>query len=603
MKSKLLVLFWRIILTPLILLLPMPLQSAQVPNAELTGLWGAEKSFGPAVPFNLTIHIHPNNKTKINAKTKIKDGYAYVLGQRVPITTVQQGGKVALSFHLPGELGSFEGSMNQSANRIEGHWTSHPKKVLYANYATPVILLTTDKNTWTGTVHPVAERFSLYFLIEEAESGDLKVRLRNPDRNQGVFTRVASIKVEGSTLQFNSPDDDTLLLGSFDPDAGHITLEFPNRGGIYELTRRSRDNAPGYYPAPEDTRYQYRTPLNTGDGWATAPADTVGMSTADLQSLVQSILDTKTDSLITPYIHSVLVARQGKLVLEEYFYGYHADRVHDLRSASKTITALLAGQAFDAVAGFDSGSPVYQQFTKPIPQDESTPHRSALRASHLLSMSSGFDCDDNNDNSPGNENTMQEQAAELDWWEYTLALPMTAKPGSQGSYCSGGINLLGGLISKVQDTSLQTLFFQGLAEPLSISRYHMNLDPMGRGYAGGGLRMRPRDFLKIGQVLANQGRWQDTQIVSAEWIEQMLQSHTSIYADGDYGYGIWTGTLPYRGESIPVYSATGNGGQLLIVIPSLEMVVGFTGGNYGDFRTWIQWREQLVPDFILPGTK
>lgn len=576
------------------MLVPITVKGADEVRGQLPGLWGAEKFFGTAEPYNLTISLSEDAS------------HAYALGQSVASTHQEVEAQELLSFQFPGTLGRFEGTLNHQNNQIEGHWISNPNKVLYSQYATPVRLSSTNADTWTGMVQPVAESFSLYFLIESikeliepGESEALKVRLRNPDRNQGVFTRVAFIKVEDATLRFNSRDDEILLTGVYDSAADSITLPFPSRGGTYELTRRDRDDAIGYYPAPEVTPHLYRTPLNTGDGWPTAAAETVGLDSAILQSLVQSVLDTKTDSLATPYIHSILVARRGQLVLEEYFYGYHADRVHDLRSASKTVTALMTGQAIDATEGFDASSSVYQQFGKTIPRDEHEAQRQALRVSHLLSMTSGFACDDNENDSPGNENTMQSQSTQPDWWEFTLDLPMEAAPGTQGAYCSSAINLLGGLNSKTQGASVQTLFEQGLAAPLSITRYHMNLDPLGRGYGGGGLLMRPRDFLKMGQLMVDKGRWNDQQIVSEQWIENMLQSRTSIYADDDYGYGIWTSTLPYRGKPIPIYSATGNGGQLLIVVPSLELVVGFTGGNYGNFPTWIKWREQLTPEFIL----
>jgi len=569
------------------LLLPLSIYGADDLFAQIPGLWGAEKIFGSTEPYSITINLNEDAP------------YAYVLGQSVKITNPINGQKNKLAFSLPGNLGRFEGSLNRNSNRIEGHWVSHPSTVLYSRYATPVSLSPSATNTWIGEIHPVPESFSLYFLIEPGESETLNVRLRNPDRNQGVFTRVASIRLDETTLLFNSPDDETLLTGVYDAATDSILLAFPGRGGTYELTRRQRDEAPGYYPAPELTRYEYRKPLNTGDGWSTDNGRSVDLAEPGLQSLVQSILDTKTDSLITPYIHSILVARHGKLVLEEYFYGYHPDRVHDLRSASKTITALLTGQAIDSVAGFGLDSPIYESFGKPVAQDQHAPYRRSMNVSHLLSMTSGFACDDNDDDSPGNENTMQDQSDQQDWWEYMLSLPLVAEPGTSGVYCSGAINLLGGLVSKQQGLSLQTLFARGLAGPLSINRYHMNLDPLGRGYGGGGMFMRPRDFLKIGQVIVDKGRWHDQQVVSEQWIKQMLQSHASIYADDDYGYGIWTGYLPYRGKQVPIYSATGNGGQLLIMIPSLELVVGFTGGNYGDFRTWIQWREQLVPEYIL----
>jgi CubicO group peptidase (beta-lactamase class C family) len=117
------------------------------------------------------------------------------------------------------------------------------------------------------------------------------------------------------------------------------------------------------------------------------------------------------------------------------------------------------------------------------------------------------------------------------------------------------------------------------------------------------LHMRPRDFLKFAQLVADEGKWQGKQIVSKGWVTDMLAPHASIYGENDYGYTWWRSSLSYEDRELQVFSATGNGGQFLIIIPELELVVGINGGNYGDFRTWISWRDQLLPEHLFPAIK
>jgi len=153
------------------------------------------------------------------------------------------------------------------------------------------------------------------------------------------------------------------------------------------------------------------------------------------------------------------------------------------------------------------------------------------------------------------------------------------------------------------DCSTSPEFFRTrLAEPLGIERYHMNLDSLGRGYAAGGLRLRPRDFLKFGQTMLDGGRWNGQQVLVESWVANSLTPRARVNGQ-DYGYAWWRTAHEVGGRTFESWSATGNGGQLLINVPEFELVVAFNGGNYGDFRTWIRWRDELLPGFILEAVE
>ena len=129
----------------------------------------------------------------------------------------------------------------------------------------------------------------------------------------------------------------------------------------------------------------------------------------------------------------------------------------------------------------------------------------------------------------------------------------------------------------------------------------MNLQPNGQAYLGGGMQILPRDFLKMGQLFLDEGTWNGKRVLDAAWVRQAFAPHASLYAEGDYGYGWWRISYDVAGEQIPAYYASGNGGQLLFVIPQLDLVVLFHGGNYGNFGTWRSFRDDFLPNYILPA--
>ena len=135
----------------------------------------------------------------------------------------------------------------------------------------------------------------------------------------------------------------------------------------------------------------------------------------------------------------------------------------------------------------------------------------------------------------------------------------------------------------------------------------MNLMPTGEAYMGGGLYLRPRDELKLGQLYLAAGVWNGRRVVSKDWVQQSLVAYsvfdpqTDFDASHEYGYGWHINHLSSAGRVFRTYSAGGNGGQIVMVIPELDLVVGFNGGSYGEFMKWYRWGLQLVPQYIIPA--
>lgn len=599
----------RLAITLLLLLMPALASAAQsaadsASEQTLVGVWGQVRVFPPAGLLEVSLH-------------KDADGYVARAGDETVRFAPPDDGVLDIQFPLG--TGAFRGARERGSRDFRGHWISGPSTLMYSHFAAPLTLVATGRNRWAGQVPHFDQRFSIYITIapfsdaeraeqasegtSEGTNGALKAFMRNPERNQGVNTRLHRVTRNGADVSFKNRDGEEVLSGRLSDDEQTLSIYLSGRGGTYDLQRLTRGEANGYYPRRDDVPYEYQAPASERDGWRVASADSVGMSEAGVETLVRSIITNEASSLRSPYLHSLLVARRGKLVVEEYFHGYHATRLHDLRSATKSVTGLMVGIALSEQKAVSVDSAVYPLFgTDAVaPALLEDPKRRALTLRHLLTNTGGFDCDDNNYDSPGNEDRMQEQEDEPDWWRYTLNLPMVREPGAQGVYCSAGINLLGGVVSILSQQWLPAFFDARLARPLGIEHYQMNLDPLQRGYGGGGIRMRPRDFLKFGQLLLDGGKWQGQQVVPREFVERSMVGASSINDNADYGFTWWVGTLDYNGQAVDVVSATGNGGQMLVIVPTLALVVGFTGGNYGDYRTWSSWRDRLLPEQLFPS--
>jgi CubicO group peptidase (beta-lactamase class C family) len=567
--------------------------SVALSNADLIGLWFGELRTPMEVQGDLTID---NSGSHLRAITSAFN---------VPV--IASPDQSYTFFEFPAAAGRFRlASRVLSLDKTVGFVIQRGNEINGNNYATPVELSRVGKMKWKGRLEPFEPRLSFNLSIQQAADGSLTAIIRNPEAN--LFRRdIYHIELHNTTLSFSdAKSSKSLFDGQFDAQDRTITLRLPNFDKTIKF-RRTRSNEPtGFVPrVPRDQKYVYQKPKDAGDGWMTASVSDVGLDAKLVGELIDKILhaDPTNNSL---NIHSLLVARHGKLVLEEYFYGFERAQPHDMRSASKTFAPLLVGIAREHGAKLDINTPVYTQFPEYKGFANWDSRKSNITVRDLMTMTSGLSCDDNDDDSPGNEDVMQQQSEQPDWYKYTLDLPMARDPGgNQAVYCSAGFNLLGGIVSNATRTWLPEFFYEQVAKPLQIRTFHWNLTPNGDGYAGGGLYLRPRDQLKLGQLYLNGGVWNGKHIVSKEWLQKSTSKQSSfgqtLGVDHDYGYGWHLYHFDINGRSYPAYAAGGNGGQIVMVVPDLDLIVGFTGGAYGEFPKWYKWQTELVSQFILPA--
>jgi CubicO group peptidase (beta-lactamase class C family) len=234
--------------------------------------------------------------------------------------------------------------------------------------------------------------------------------------------------------------------------------------------------------------------------------------------------------------------------------------------------------------------------------DDLDPRKREMTLEHLLTMSSGYWCDDTDPQAPGNEETISEQTGEPSYWRYTLGVPMATDPGQKAVYCSCNPNLALAMLEQATGESGLLTFDRLVGEPLQIRRYGWALDPAGNPYGGGSVNFLPRDFMKLGQLLLNGGTWRGRRILSSEFAQQIrsrLYHLRRIY----YGYLWWAMDVPYKDRTVEVYFAAGSGGQGVLVVPELDLVVATYGANYSAGRVAIRITQELLPRFILPAVR
>ncbi len=595
-----------------------PAQSAPATGAtagSLIGIWASETTSGPTLQGQLAILRHGSSwrATLGSAESEFK-----MKGETV-------------RFAFPDHLGQFRGTLCDGGRAITGYWlqpstvtAEQPDQaVSRQSFATPLILQRASRDRWRGNVRPLENRFTLYLKIYRDDKGSLVGAFRNPEINSNGGASLFHVTQEGNKVLLTARPDEAqpeirhiaILMDS--PD--RLRLNWPDVGSDLELVRRTPAQAPKFFPRPPGAKpYAYRKPPDIGDGWTTAHASDVGIDETALTRLVQKVIETDSTTRRPSLIHSILVARNGKLVLEEYFLGYNRNQPHDLRSAGKTFASIMLGASMMKGVKIAPEAKIYDVLAGIGPFANPDPRKSQITLAQLMTHSAGFTCDDYNDSSPGNEVTLQSQRTQPNWWKYTLDLPMAHDPGSLYAYCSANMNLVGGALTIATGTWLPELFDRTVARPLQFGPWYWNLMPTDEGYLGGGSWLRPRDLLKVGQTYLDGGVWRGKRIVEASWVAQSTAPHFHItpvttgltaeqfsdqYLEADDGYAWHLGVVHSGEHTYRDYAATGNGGQLLIVIPELNLTVVFTGGNYRQGGIWLRWPDEIIGGEIIPAIR
>jgi CubicO group peptidase (beta-lactamase class C family) len=315
-----------------------------------------------------------------------------------------------------------------------------------------------------------------------------------------------------------------------------------------------------------------------------------------------------------PQLHGLVVARHGRLVLEHYGVGedftwgdslgtvhFAPDTLHDIRSVTKSIVSLLYGAALGRGQAPAPHEPLLRHF--PEYHDlAADPRRARLTVEHALTMTLGLRW---NEDLPYTSAANSEIAMELaaDRYRFVLEQPVVEEPGRRWRYSGGASALVGRLIAAGTGLPLQEFARTALFEPLGITAFEWMAGADKVASAASGLRLRPRDLARIGQLVLEGGSWAGREVVPATWLEAALQPRVQIAEDLAYGYQWYLGSTPAAGEAgrgLRWAGGMGNGGQRLIVVPELELVVAICAGGY-DSADQGATPLAILQELILPG--
>jgi CubicO group peptidase (beta-lactamase class C family) len=303
-----------------------------------------------------------------------------------------------------------------------------------------------------------------------------------------------------------------------------------------------------------------------------------------------------------PKTTSVLVMHGSKLEYERYFGDATADTLHDTRSTTKSLTALAVGIAIDrhAVSGLSASGFGYLADLAPFAHDE--PDKAAITIEDLLTMSSALDCNDDDDDSPGNEEKMYPKQV---WVRWAADLPVRADYQRDGSgrgpwhYCTAGAFLLGQIVQRAAHQPIDQFMAEHLFAPLGITKWEFSKSPSGEIMTGGGLRLRTRDLATVARMVLADGAHGGKQVIPAAFARAALTVHREAMPDAHYGYLIWKRqyTTPC-GKTIG-WAMAGNGGNTVVMFGDLDAVVVVTRTNY-NMRGMHQQTIALIEEQILP---
>jgi CubicO group peptidase (beta-lactamase class C family) len=314
-------------------------------------------------------------------------------------------------------------------------------------------------------------------------------------------------------------------------------------------------------------------PPDLGDGWNVSDLASENIDVSRIHQMVTNIYETPDN------IHSVVIIRNNKLVLESYFTGWHRDRLHALRSVSKTFMSTLTGIASDK--GYLSHDQHVASFF-PEYAEMFNEQKGNIRVQHLLTMTAGFRWDEKT--FAGDDPRNDEYAFDTSdhRFAYLFDKEMASTPGNTFVYNSALLVLESAIIYKATGIHAHLFAEENLFHPLQIKNYFWRTNE-DDGYVNaiGPLFLTPRDMAKLGQLFLDSGEWKGQQLVSRQWVKEATSTFIGDEdrADG-YGYHWWTARYRIEGDDIRIYFARGSGGQYIFVVPQVNAVIVFTSGNY-----------------------
>ncbi len=297
-------------------------------------------------------------------------------------------------------------------------------------------------------------------------------------------------------------------------------------------------------------------------------------------------------------VTSIIVIKDSKILIEQYFNGVNRNTLHDTRSVGKSFASTLLGIAIKDKF-IKSETQTLKEFYDLKSFENYAESKDSITLKSLLTMSSTFEGSDMNSESQGNEENMYPTN---NWVDFTLNLPVDKLKvaGKQWDYFTAGCIILGDIIHKSVPNSLEKYAEQKLFKPLNITNYKWQFTPQKVANTAGSLQLTSLDYAKYGQLYKNEGTWNGKQILSKEWIEKSLSHQMKITDDEFYGYLFWNKTFKVNGKDYEVYYSAGNGGNRIFIFKNQPIVIVITATAYNTPYGEKQV-EKIMQEYLIPA--
>ncbi|WP_285059722.1 serine hydrolase domain-containing protein [Pedobacter ginsengisoli] len=298
------------------------------------------------------------------------------------------------------------------------------------------------------------------------------------------------------------------------------------------------------------------------------------------------------------HISSIVVIKDGKLLVEEYFNGSDRDSLHDPRSVGKSFASTMTGIAIGD-GYLKNEDQTLKEFYNLKSLPDYSPEKENVSVGDLLSMNSAFNGDDDDGNSPGNEENMYDQP---DWVKFTLSLPASETAKSKWHYFTAGVILLGDILNKQIPGGLERYTDEKLFKPLAITNYKWAYTPQNLPNTAGSIQMNALDFAKYGQLYKNEGKWNGKQVIPKEWVRKTFTKHRLITGrTGEYyGYLFWNKKYKVADKEYETFYCAGNGGNKIYIFKDQPLVIVVTATAYGAYYAHPQV-DKMMENYILPA--
>lgn len=323
---------------------------------------------------------------------------------------------------------------------------------------------------------------------------------------------------------------------------------------------------------PRTTKYAYQTPPMKEDGILSCELTNQAINPIPLDSLMQHIIQGKYTN-----IHSLLIARNNCLVMEEYFYRFDRDFVYNIQSATKSVVSALTGIAL----GRNEIESVNETVCELLPKYKSlacNDINKGITLHHLLTMSTGIAWDEQTYDYMDERNSASIAASNKDQFVHLLSLPHVTSTTPVFAYNSLNHLLMNAVLRETTQLENSDELTGRLLKPLGIENTYIGeTTPMG---VIGDIGLRPRDMLKFGLLYLNNGVWEDKQIVPSDWVKESTLPKIFPRPNLGYGYFWWTKDFAWKAKTVSSFFAWGYGGQYIFVIPELKIVIVLSGSQW-----------------------